>query len=129
MMGTDTPCASRRSTICGTASAASSLFTVTRTSSLPAAASWATWVAVASTSAVSVLVMDWTTMGWAEPTGTGPTLVGTVRLRVIVLMRGLIYVGDEGGWRPVEGDGKRGHRPPSTSLPLHPPFYLMPCPS
>ena len=57
----------------GTAAAAASLLTVMRTSSLPAWASAATWSAVASASAVSVLVMDWTTMGAAEPTATPPT--------------------------------------------------------
>ncbi len=47
----------------GRAAAESSLLTVTRTSSLPAAASWATCVTVAGTSAVSVLVIDCTTIG------------------------------------------------------------------
>ena len=32
-----------------------------------------TWRTVASTSAVSVFVIDWTTIGWSEPTGTPPT--------------------------------------------------------
>ena len=49
--------------ISGTAAAAASLLTVTRTSSLPACASRATWIAVASESAVSVLVIDCTTTG------------------------------------------------------------------
>src|SRR3990170_1992029 len=99
MMGTETPRASSRSTIRGTAAAASSWLTVTRTSSLPAAANWATWDAVASTSAVSVLVMDCTTIGWAEPTGMGPTQVVTVCLRVTVLMCRLIY---RVAWRTME---------------------------
>ena len=63
MMGTPTPRSSNRSTIAGIAAADSSLFTVTRTSSLPAPASSAAWRTVASTSAVSVLVIDWTTIG------------------------------------------------------------------
>ena len=42
-----------------------SLLTVMRTSSDPAWASAATWSAVASASAVSVLVIDWTTIGCA----------------------------------------------------------------
>jgi hypothetical protein len=42
------------------------------TSSLPARARSRTWATVAATSAVSVLVIDWTTIGWAEPTGTPP---------------------------------------------------------
>src|SRR5713101_7366201 len=60
-------------TISGTAAAAASLFTVTRTSSLPAACSARTCVAVAAGSAVSVLVIDWTTIGWGPPTFTPPT--------------------------------------------------------
>ena len=59
--------------------AAASLLTVTRTSSEPAWASAATWSAVASASAVSVLVIDWTTTGWPEPTGTPPTSTVTLR--------------------------------------------------
>src|SRR5688572_22056386 len=74
--------------ISGRAWAASSVFTVTRTSSLPAAASAATCSAVDCGSAVSVLVMDWTTIGWALPTGTPPT--GTVT----VLRRCSAMVGD-----------------------------------
>src|SRR2546425_2122495 len=50
----------------GTAWAAASLLTVTRTSSLPASCSARTCAAVASTSAVSVLVIDWTTIGWVR---------------------------------------------------------------
>ena len=57
----------------GRRGAAASLLTVTRTSSLPAWASAATWSAVASASAVSVFVIDWTTIGAAEPTSTPPT--------------------------------------------------------
>src|SRR5690348_17437286 len=75
-------------TIAGTALAASSLFTVTRTSSEPAAWSARTWAAVALASAVSVLVMDWTTIGWQEPTGTPPTRTVTVcRRRISVIGR------------------------------------------
>ena len=47
-----------RATISGTARAASSLLTVTRTRSLPAWCRALTCATVASTSAVSVLVMD-----------------------------------------------------------------------
>ena len=39
------------------------MLTVTRTSCEPAWASRATWIAVASASAVSVFVIDWTTIG------------------------------------------------------------------
>ena len=59
------PWPSSRSRIWGTAAAASSRSTVSRTSSEPARASAAIWRAVASTSAVSVLVIDWTTIGRA----------------------------------------------------------------
>ncbi len=59
--------------MCGTAAAASSRSTVMRTSSEPARASAATWRAVASTSAVSVLVIDCTTIGAPPPTMTPPT--------------------------------------------------------
>src|SRR5437660_11420723 len=81
MIGTGTPWLARHSTIRGTAAAASSWLTVTRTSSLPARANSATWRAVAATSAVSVLVIDWTTTGWEEPTATASMGVVTVRRR------------------------------------------------
>ena len=58
-----------------------SVLTVTRTSCEPACASCATWIAVASASAVSVFVIDWTTTGWAEPTSTPPTSTVTVGRR------------------------------------------------
>src|ERR1700733_741069 len=67
------PCASRRSRMCGTAAADSSLLTVTRTNSDPARASALTCATVPSMSAVSVLVMDCTTMGEAPPMETEPT--------------------------------------------------------
>src|SRR5271155_5989536 len=60
--------------MCGTAAADSSLLTVTRTNSDPARASALTCATVPSISAVSVLVMDCTTMGDAPPMGTEPTL-------------------------------------------------------
>jgi hypothetical protein len=64
----------------GTACAASSLFTVTRTSSEPARARAATCCTVPGMSAVSVLVMDCTTTGASEPTRTPPTRAVTVFL-------------------------------------------------
>ena len=67
--------------MCGTALADSSRSTVMRTSSEPARASAAVWSAVPSMSAVSVLVIDCTTMGASPPTITPPTLTGTVDLR------------------------------------------------
>ena len=76
MTGTSTS-----ATMSGTARAASSLLTVTRTSSLPASARARTWAMVAAASAVSVLVIDWTTIGWQLPTWTPPTSTVAVRLR------------------------------------------------
>src|SRR5512143_4093165 len=73
MTGTST-CA----TMSGTARAASSLLTVTRTSSEPASASARTCATVAATSAVSVLVIDWTTIGAPPPIRT----LATSALRV-----------------------------------------------
>src|SRR6266567_3933774 len=63
--------------MCGTAAAASSLFTVTRTSSEPALAREATCSTVEATSAVSVLVMDCTTTGASDPTRTVPIVQAT----------------------------------------------------
>ena len=82
MIGASTPRSRTFATISGTAAAAWSVLTVTRTSWLPAWARRATWIAVASGSAVSVLVMDWTTMGCADPTSTPPTSTDTVGRRV-----------------------------------------------
>src|SRR5688572_12343967 len=65
--------------MCGTALAASSVLTVIRTISEPASASSITWRTVASTSAVSVLVMDCTMIGAPPPSVTEPT--GTARLQ------------------------------------------------
>src|SRR3954464_3772521 len=81
MIGTSTPRPRTLRTISGTAAAASSLFTVPPTSSEPAWARRATWIAVASASAVSVFVIDWTTTGWADPTRTPPTSTDTVGRR------------------------------------------------
>ena len=72
----------RRSRMRGTLSAAASLFTVILTSSEPARASSATWRTVAVTSAVSVLVIDCTTMGDFPPTVTRPIRTATVGRRV-----------------------------------------------
>ena len=82
MTGTSTPRLSRSlRIISGTAAAAASVLTVTRTSCEPAWARRATWIAVPSGSAVSVLVIDWTTTGWADPTRTPPTSTETVGRR------------------------------------------------
>src|SRR6266511_2403007 len=76
-------------TISGTARAASSLLTVTRTSSLPAACSARVWATVPAMSAVSVLVIDWTTMGRWLPTLTPPTSTRTVFRRWGALISGV----------------------------------------
>src|SRR3954465_10415384 len=80
-MGGATPRPRTLRTISGTASAAASVLTVTRTSCAPACASRATGLAVAWPSAVSVFVMDWTTTGCADPTRTPPTSTLTVGRR------------------------------------------------
>jgi hypothetical protein len=67
--------------MCGTAAAASSLLTVTRTISEPASARAATCSMVPATSAVSVLVIDCTTTGTSQPTRTCPILTVGVFLR------------------------------------------------
>src|SRR3982751_1639816 len=73
MMGTPTPICARRSRIFATAAAASASFTVMRTSSEPAFANALICCAVPSMSAVSVLVIDWMTIGATPPTVTRPT--------------------------------------------------------
>src|SRR5579863_5362637 len=90
MMGTRMPCLSSCSTMCGTAAAASSLLTVTRTNSEPARASAAHCCTVEGMSAVSVLVMDCTTIGASDPTRTPPTTAVRVFLRGIVVIGSLI---------------------------------------
>src|SRR6516164_3524443 len=71
----------RPSRICGTAAAASSRSTVMRTISEPARDNAATWATVLSTSAVSVLVIDCTTIGAPPPTATWPTMTLVVLCR------------------------------------------------
>src|SRR6202171_5454109 len=69
--------------ICGTAAAASSRSTVIRTSSEPARARAAIWATVPATSAVSVLVIDCTTIGAPPPTATLPTMTCVVLCRAL----------------------------------------------
>src|SRR3954471_8695105 len=71
----------RPSRIYGTALAASSRSTVMRTNSEPARDSAATCAMVPSTSAVSVLVIDCTTIGAPPPTATLPTMTCVVLRR------------------------------------------------
>ena len=68
-----------------------------RTSWEPAWASRATWIAVASASAVSVFVIDWTTIGWAQPTRTPPTSTLTVGRRRGSGASGVAIAGASGG--------------------------------
>ena len=67
----------------GTCAAASGVLTVMRTSSEPARASASTWRAVAAASAVSVLVIDCTTIGAPPPMRTPPTATCREMRRVI----------------------------------------------
>src|SRR5580765_2625817 len=106
MTGTATPRSASLRSISGTAAAAASVLTVTRTSRLPAWASCATWIAVASGSAVSVLVIDWTTTGWAEPTSTPPTSTETVGRRTGFRLSGLAMALFDDAAEP--GDVERG---------------------
>ncbi len=67
--------------IAGSASASSWLGQATRTMSQPAAVSSAICCSVALTSAVRVVVIDCTEIGWSEPTPTAPTCSCRVRRR------------------------------------------------
>src|SRR5579871_5445187 len=73
MIGALQPAASSRFLISGTAAAASGTFTVQRTISEPASDSSIVCLNVDSISAVSVLVIDCTTIGAPPPTLTWPT--------------------------------------------------------
>ena len=78
MSGAVQPASSMRCLISGTAAAASGTLTVTRTISDPASASSMHCAAVARASAVSVIVIDWTTTGAPPPTWTRPTFTPMV---------------------------------------------------
>ena len=87
MSGARQPRSFMRCLISGTAAArAAGLLTVTRTSSEPASASSTHWAAVAAASAVSVMVIDCTTMGAPPPIWTSPTRTPVVRCSLTVLM-------------------------------------------
>src|SRR5258707_1228111 len=73
----------RPSRMCGTAAAASSRSTVMRTISEPARARAATCAMVPSISAVSVLVIDCTTIGAPAPAATLPTMTFVVLCRAL----------------------------------------------
>src|SRR5579862_604377 len=87
--GTSQPTASSRARIAATAAAASGLSTVMRTSSEPARHRSATWCAVDSASAVSVLVIDWTTTGAPPPMATWSTKTCFEVLRAIFTARSI----------------------------------------
>src|SRR5712671_2291769 len=87
--GTLQPAASSRSRIGATCAAASGELTVMRTSSEPARASASTCRAVASASAVSVLVIDCTTIGAPPPMTTPSTATGRETLLLEELMKRL----------------------------------------
>ena len=98
MSGAVQPASSIRRLISGTAAAASGRFTVTRTISDPASASSTHWRAVAAASAVSVIVIDWTTTGAPPPTCTWPTFTPTVRwsLRAVDMSSSHHTIGEPG---------------------------------
>src|SRR5438552_16235544 len=66
----------------GSALAASGVLTVTRAISQPACSNWWICSTVAFTSAVSGVVMDWTTIGAPPPMGTLPTRICLVLRRL-----------------------------------------------
>src|SRR5262249_52818233 len=107
-------------TMSGTARAAASVLTVTRTSSLPAAWSAITCATVAGTSAVSVLVIDCTTIGWPLPTFTPSTSTTTVFLRSGMLMP--VTIAFAALAARARGCRRRGHRcgPPRLVRPSRP---------
>src|SRR6266478_4639898 len=94
MMGTFRPCASSPATIAGSAAAAASVLTVTRTSSEPARASAAVCRMVPATSAVSVLVIDCTTIGCEPPTFTPLTSTTADCLRSILAIQNIPCASD-----------------------------------
>ena len=110
----------------GTAAAGSAMFTATRTSSEPASASALTCVTVASMSAVSVLVIDWTTIGEPPPTGTPPIIVRWERRRRMgVRLRALIECGKGTGGNAGQRagmerwNGRSGHPTPARAKAFH----------
>ena len=86
MSGAATPASSIRCLISGTARAATSTLTVTRTSSDPASANSMHCCAVAAASAVSVIVIDCTATGAPPPIVSPPTGTAVVRCSRTSLM-------------------------------------------
>src|ERR1700728_4044909 len=118
MIGASQPASRRRFLISGNAAAASGMFTVARTSSEPAWASSRHCFVVAATSAVSVLVIDWTTTGAPPPTWIFPTLTPTVLWRfwgiwnIVANWGTRALVGAGGSWSASEQEKGRAVRRP-----------------
>ena len=91
--------------MCGTAAADSSLLTVIRTSSDPARASALTCATVPSMSAVSVLVIDCTTIGALPPMVTVPIFTARDFLRDVM---GAFYRAAGGHPNRARGELKTG---------------------
>src|SRR5215831_1604229 len=121
-MGTAQPAATKRRLISGTAAAASGTLTVHLTISDPASASSTVCRNVASTSAVSVLVIDWTTIGAPPPTRTCATCTPYVLRRgrpasvpsvPAICVSILIYFSSQ---PPISSAGARGSEPHYSTL-------------
>src|SRR5258707_2288943 len=91
-------CRPRRSGRWETCAADSSLLAVTRTNSDPARANALTCATVPSISAVSVLVIDCTTMGDAPPMETEPTFTARECRRVLIPALYRASPGGSGGY-------------------------------
>src|SRR5688500_3506102 len=108
--------------IAGSASASSWLGQATRTMSQPEAVSSAICCNVALTSAVSVVVIDWTDTGAPPPTGTDPTMIwrlcrrgasgggGTAGMPRLTDVTGTSPRADRDRVDDVGGDGEQGER-------------------
>src|SRR5947209_19565207 len=104
--------------ISGSASASSVSGTATRTMWQPAAVSSAICWSVALTSAVSVVVIDWTLTGAPPPTGTGPTMIcrdcrrgasagaGAAGMPRFTAVTGVASLGDRDRVDDIGGDGQ-----------------------
>src|SRR5712691_4732222 len=75
----------------GSALAASGVLTVTRAISQPACSNWWICSTVALTSAVSGVVMDWTTIGAPPPMGTFPTRICLVLRRLMNMLLAALH--------------------------------------
>src|SRR5687767_9170936 len=87
--------------IASSAPASSQCGTATRTMSTPAATRDAICCSVALTSAVFVVVIDWTEMGAPPPTGTRPTWIWRVGRRSFIIGASLSAPHHLEGDRPI----------------------------